>query len=151
VKTTAGSRLLADNVTDDDATVVARLTAAGGILLGKLNLTEFALGGTIHYPFGQPRNPWNTDHDTGGSSAGSGAATAAALCAVSLGEDTGGSVRSPRLVVRRRRPSPHVGLVSRAGCIRWPGRWMRRGRSGARWRTVRWCCRSSRATIRAIP
>jgi Asp-tRNA(Asn)/Glu-tRNA(Gln) amidotransferase A subunit family amidase len=71
--------------------VVARLAAAGGILLGKLNLTEFALGGTIRFPFGQPRNPWNTDHDTGGSSAGSGAAVAAGLCAVSLGEDTGGS------------------------------------------------------------
>src|SRR5262249_14653195 len=54
VRTTAGSRLLADSVPDDDATVVARVTAAGGILLGKLNLTEFALGGTIHYPFGQP-------------------------------------------------------------------------------------------------
>ena len=117
VKTTAGSRLLADNVTDDDATVVARLTAAGGILLGKLNLTEFALGGTIHYPFGQPRNPWNTDHDTGGSSAGSGAATAAALCAVSLGEDTGGSVRSPASWCGVAGHRPTWGLVSRAGCI----------------------------------
>jgi aspartyl-tRNA(Asn)/glutamyl-tRNA(Gln) amidotransferase subunit A len=117
VRTTAGSRLLADSVPDDDATVVARLTAAGGILLGKLNLTEFALGGTIHYPFGQPRNPWNTDHDTGGSSAGSGVAVAAALCGVSLGEDTGGSVRSPASwcgVVGHR---PTWGLVSRAGCI----------------------------------
>ena len=117
VKTTAGSRLLADNVTDDDATVVARLAAAGGILLGKLNLTEFALGGTIHYPFGQPRNPWNTDHDTGGSSAGSGAATAAALCAVSLGEDTGGSVRSPASWCGVAGHRPTWGLVSRAGCI----------------------------------
>ena len=117
VRTTAGSRLLADNVTDDDATVVARLTAAGGILLGKLNLTEFALGGTIHYPFGQPRNPWNTDHDTGGSSAGSGAATAAALCAVSLGEDTGGSVRSPASWCGVAGHRPTWGLVSRAGCI----------------------------------
>ena len=117
VRTTAGSRILADNVPDEDATVVARLTAAGGILLGKLNLTEFALGGTIHYPFGQPRNPWNTDHDTGGSSAGSGVAVAAGLCSVSLGEDTGGSVRSPASwcgVVGHR---PTWGLVSRHGCI----------------------------------
>jgi aspartyl-tRNA(Asn)/glutamyl-tRNA(Gln) amidotransferase subunit A len=117
VRTTAGSRILADNVPEEDATVVARLTAAGGILLGKLNLTEFALGGTIQFPFGQPRNPWNTDHDTGGSSAGSGAAVAAALCAVSLGEDTGGSVRTPASwcgVVGHR---PTWGLVSRHGCI----------------------------------
>jgi aspartyl-tRNA(Asn)/glutamyl-tRNA(Gln) amidotransferase subunit A len=117
VRTTAGSRLLADNVTDDDATVVERLTAAGGILLGKLNLTEFALGGTIRYPFGQPRNPWNPEHDTGGSSAGSGAATAAALCAVTLGEDTGGSVRSPASWCGVAGHRPTWGLVSRAGCI----------------------------------
>ena len=117
VLTTAGSRLLADNVPDDDATVVARLIAAGGILLGKLNLTEFALGGTIRYPYGQPRNPWNTEHDTGGSSAGSGAATAAALCAVSLGEDTGGSVRSPASWCGVAGHRPTWGLVSRAGCV----------------------------------
>ena len=117
VLTTAGSRLLADNVPAGDATVVARLMGAGGILLGKLNLTEFALGGTIRYPFGQPRNPWNTDHDTGGSSAGSGAATAAALCAVSLGEDTGGSVRSPASWCGVAGHRPTWGLVSRAGCI----------------------------------
>src|SRR5690349_1911772 len=117
VRTTAGSRLMADHVPDHDATVITRLTGAGGILLGKLNLTEFALGGTIEFPFGQPRNPWNTEHDTGGSSAGSGAATAAALCGVSLGEDTGGSVRSPASwcgVVGHR---PTWGLVSRHGCV----------------------------------
>ncbi|MGH7305721.1 MAG: amidase, partial [Candidatus Rokuibacteriota bacterium] len=73
----------------------ARLNAAGGILLGKLNLTEFALGGTQQFPFGQPRNPWNLEHDPGGSSSGSGIAVAAGLCGASLGEDTGGSVRSP--------------------------------------------------------
>jgi aspartyl-tRNA(Asn)/glutamyl-tRNA(Gln) amidotransferase subunit A len=117
VRTTAGSRILADNVPDADATVVARLTAAGGILLGKLNLTEFALGGTIHFPFGQPRNPWNTDHDTGGSSAGSGVAVAAALCAVSLGEDTGGSVRTPASWCGVAGHRPTWGLVSRHGCI----------------------------------
>jgi aspartyl-tRNA(Asn)/glutamyl-tRNA(Gln) amidotransferase subunit A len=117
VRTTAGSRLLADHVPDEDATVIARLTAAGGILLGKLNLTEFALGGTIEFPFGQPRNPWNTEHDTGGSSAGSGVAVAAALCAVSLGEDTGGSVRSPASWCGVAGHRPTWGLVSRHGCI----------------------------------
>ena len=117
VRTTAGSRLLADNVPDEDAAVVERLTAAGGLLLGKLNLTEFALGGTIDYPYGQPRNPWNTEHDTGGSSAGSGAAVAAALCAVSLGEDTGGSVRSPASWCGVAGHRPTWGLVPRHGCI----------------------------------
>ena len=117
VRTTAGSRILADHVPDDDATVVARLTAAGGILLGKLNLTEFALGGTIRFPFGQPRNPWNTEHDTGGSSAGSGAAVAAALCSVALGEDTGGSVRTPASWCGVAGHRPTWGLVSRHGCL----------------------------------
>jgi aspartyl-tRNA(Asn)/glutamyl-tRNA(Gln) amidotransferase subunit A len=117
VRTTAGSRILADSVPDEDATVVARLAAAGGILLGKLNLTEFALGGTIDFPYGQPRNPWNTAHDTGGSSAGSGAAVAAALCAVSLGEDTGGSVRTPASWCGVAGHRPTWGLVSRHGCI----------------------------------
>src|SRR5262245_16894240 len=117
IRTTAGSRILADNVPEEDATVIARLTAAGGILLGKLNLTEFALGGTIDLPFGQPRNPWNTEHDTGGSSAGSGAAVAAALCAVSLGEDTGGSVRSPASWCGVAGHRPTWGLVSRHGCV----------------------------------
>jgi aspartyl-tRNA(Asn)/glutamyl-tRNA(Gln) amidotransferase subunit A len=117
VRTTAGSRILADNVPAEDATVIARLTAGGGVLLGKLNLTEFALGGTIHFPFGQPRNPWNTEHDTGGSSAGSGAAVAAALCSVSLGEDTGGSVRTPASWCGAVGHRPTWGLVSRHGCI----------------------------------
>ncbi len=95
VRTTQGSRLFESFVPDHDATVIARLRAAGGILLGKLNLTEFALGGTQQFPFGQPRNPWNVEHDPGGSSSGSGIATAAGLAGVTLGEDTGGSVRSP--------------------------------------------------------
>ena len=115
VATTVGSRILEDNVPTEDATVIARLGAAGGILLGKLNLTEFALGGTRRFPFGQPRNPWNPDHDPGGSSSGSGIAVAAALCAASLGEDPGGSVRSPASwcgVVGLR---PTWGRVSRHG------------------------------------
>jgi len=114
--TTMGSRVLRDAPpASEDATVVARLRAAGGLLLGKLNLTEFALGGTREFPFGQPRNPWNPDHDPGGSSSGSGIATAAALCGFTLGEDTGGSVRSPASwcgVVGLR---PTWGRVSRRG------------------------------------
>ncbi len=115
VRTTLGSRILEHHVPVEDATVVARLNEAGGVLLGKLNLTEFALGGTQRFPFGQPRNPWNLDHDPGGSSSGSGIAVAAALCAASLGEDTGGSVRTPASwcgVVGLR---PTWGRVSRHG------------------------------------
>jgi len=115
VRTTLGSRILEHHVPVEDATVVARLNEAGGVLLGKLNLTEFALGGTQRFPFGQPRNPWNVDHDPGGSSSGSGIAVAAALCAASLGEDTGGSVRTPASwcgVVGLR---PTWGRVSRHG------------------------------------
>ena len=117
LRTTSGSRLLAENVPTSDATVVARLRTAGGILLGKLNMTEFALGGTIDFPFGQPRNPWNRLHDPGGSSSGSGIAAAAALAGFTLGEDTGGSVRSPAAYCGAVGLRPTWGLVSRAGCF----------------------------------
>lgn len=117
VRTTAGSRLLADNISPNDAPVVTRLRAAGGILLGKLNLTEFAMGGTQQFPYGQPRNPWNVEHDPGGSSSGSGIAAAAALAAVTLGEDTGGSIRSPASNCGAVGLRPTWGLVPRAGCI----------------------------------
>jgi aspartyl-tRNA(Asn)/glutamyl-tRNA(Gln) amidotransferase subunit A len=114
--TTMGSRVLAAAPpAREDATVVARLRAAGGLLLGKLNLTEFALGGTREFPFGQPRNPWNLDHDPGGSSSGSGIATAAALCGFALGEDTGGSVRSPAGWCGTVGVRPTWGRVSRHG------------------------------------
>jgi aspartyl-tRNA(Asn)/glutamyl-tRNA(Gln) amidotransferase subunit A len=115
VRTTSGSRILENHVPATDATTIARLNAAGGILLGKLNLTEFALGGTQQFPFGQPRNPWNPDHDPGGSSSGSGIAVAAALCAASLGEDTGGSVRSPASFCGVVGLRPTWGRVSRHG------------------------------------
>ncbi|MFI5373033.1 MAG: amidase [Candidatus Rokuibacteriota bacterium] len=117
VRTTSGSRLHADRVPAEDATVVARLRAAGGILLGKLNLTEFALGGTLNYPFGQPRNPWDQTRETGGSSSGSGIAAAAALAAATLGEDTGGSVRSPASWCGAVGLRPTWGLVPRSGCV----------------------------------
>ena len=113
--TTMGSRVLKGVVPSTDATVVARLRAAGAVFLGKLNLTEFALGGTRDFPFGQPRNPWNVDHDPGGSSSGSGIATATALCGFTLGEDTGGSVRSPAAWCGVVGVRPTWGRVSRAG------------------------------------
>jgi aspartyl-tRNA(Asn)/glutamyl-tRNA(Gln) amidotransferase subunit A len=117
IRTTAGSRLLADFLPQEDATVVARLKAAGAILLGKLNMSEFATGNSVVHPYGTPRNPWDLERNPGTSSSGSGAATAAFLCATSLGEDTGGSIRNPAnncgLVGLR----PTWGLVSRYGML----------------------------------
>ena len=117
LRTTGGSRLLSDFVPTADATVVARLRGAGATLLGKLNMSEFATGNSVEHPFGTPHNPWDLDRHPGTSSSGSGAATAAFLCATSLGEDTGGSIRNPAnncgLVGLR----PTWGLVSRYGML----------------------------------
>jgi aspartyl-tRNA(Asn)/glutamyl-tRNA(Gln) amidotransferase subunit A len=117
IRTTGGSRLLSDFIPSEDATVVARLRAAGAILLGKLNMSEFATGNSVYHPFGTPHNPWDLERNPGTSSSGSGAATAAFLCATSLGEDTGGSIRNPAnncgLVGLR----PTWGLVSRYGML----------------------------------
>jgi aspartyl-tRNA(Asn)/glutamyl-tRNA(Gln) amidotransferase subunit A len=93
--TTNGSRVYRDFVPQDDATIVARLSQAGTILLGKLNLSELAMGGTRNPPWGTTRNPWDVERTPGESSSGSGAALAAHLCAASVGEDTGGSGRGP--------------------------------------------------------
>ncbi len=117
IRTTGGSRILADFIPSEDATVVARLKAAGAILLGKLNMSEFATGNSVYHPYGTPHNPWDLERNPGTSSSGSGAATAACLCATSLGEDTGGSIRNPAnncgLVGLR----PTWGLVSRYGML----------------------------------
>ena len=82
VITTAGSMALADFVPHEDATVVKRLRSAGAIVLGKMNLSEFALGGTIEHPFGTPHNPWDLTRSPGGSSSGSAIAVSASLCAL---------------------------------------------------------------------
>ena len=116
IRSTAGSRLMADFIPDEDATAIANLKRAGAILLGKTNLTEFAMGG--FQSFSTPRNPWNLDMFTGASSSGSGAATAAFLCATSLGEDTGGSIRSPAAWCGLVGLRPSWGRVSRYGVIR---------------------------------
>jgi aspartyl-tRNA(Asn)/glutamyl-tRNA(Gln) amidotransferase subunit A len=117
LRTTAGSRLFADRVPAADATVVARLREGGAILLGKLNLSELAMGDTVEFPFGQPRNPWSLEHHPGSSSGGSGAATAAGLCAFSLGEDTAGSIRGPAAYCGLVGLRPTWGRLSRAGCM----------------------------------
>lgn len=96
LRTTAGSRILADWVPTFDATVHARLQAAGAVLLGKTNTSEFAAGPTnANVWYGQAFNPWRLDRVPGGSSGGAGAAVAAGLGPVGLGSDTGGSIRIP--------------------------------------------------------
>lgn len=94
LRTTAGSKLL-DYVATEDSEVVARLRQAGVVILGKLNMSEFALGGNITHPYGVPHNPWDETRQAGQSSSGSGVAMAASLCAATLGGDTAGSIRGP--------------------------------------------------------
>lgn len=115
IVTTNGSTIMAENVPDADATVMARLRAAGTVLLGKLNMSEYASGDAFRHPYGRPRNPWDTGRNPGTSSSGSGAATAAFLCATSLGEDTGGSIRGPAAFCGLVGIRPTFGRVSRHG------------------------------------
>ena len=117
IRTTAGSTILWDFVPDEDATVVANLKKAGAILLGKLNLSEFALGDSFYHPAGTPHNPWDLERIPGHSSSGSGVATAAFLCATSLGEDTGGSTRIPAAWSGLVGLRPTWGRVSRNGVL----------------------------------
>ena len=116
VRTTMGSKFFADYVPDTDATVVKKLKAAGAIIISKVNLHEFAFGGTTqNITFGSCRNPWNTDHIPGGSSGGSGAAVAAEMCVGSLGTDTAGSVRNPSALNGIVGIRPTMGRVSNGG------------------------------------
>ena len=95
ILTTNGSKVYQDFIPTQDSTVVSRIKQAGGVLLGKLNLSELAMGGTEQPPWGIPGNPWDLERTPGESSSGSGVALAAHLCAASMGEDTGGSGRGP--------------------------------------------------------
>jgi aspartyl-tRNA(Asn)/glutamyl-tRNA(Gln) amidotransferase subunit A len=122
IRTTGASALFKDRVPDEDAFVVSRLKAAGAIVLGKLNLHEFALGGTnaVTY-FGPVHNPWAMDHHPGGSSGGNAAAVAADLCLATLGTDTGGSIRIPASYCGVVGLKPTAGRVSNRGVI--PNSW----------------------------
>ena len=118
VRTTAASRVLEHYIPSEDAEVVRRLRLAGAVLLGKLNLHEFAYGGSgIIGHYGPARNPWNTAHITGGSSSGSAAAVAAGLCYGAIGTDTAGSIRLPSAYCGITGLNPSYGLVSRRGII----------------------------------
>jgi aspartyl-tRNA(Asn)/glutamyl-tRNA(Gln) amidotransferase subunit A len=116
--TTAHSKILEGNIVTSDATVTQKLRAAGGVFMGKLSTHEFAIGGpSFDLPWPPARNPWNRDHFTGGSSSGSGVATAAGFLPAAIGTDTGGSVRNPASMCGVVGMKPTYGLVSRRGVI----------------------------------
>ena len=117
ILTTGGSNILKDFMPDEDATVISNLNDAGAVLLGKLNMSEFAMGDAFEHPYGRPHNPWDLSRNAGTSSSGSGAATAAFLCATSLGEDTGGSIRGPASFCGLVGIRPSWGRVSRHGVL----------------------------------
>lgn len=113
-----GSRIRADFIPDTTATVLTKLDNAGALDIARLNMVEFALGPTGHNEItGTPRNPWNTDHITGGSSSGPAAAVAARMIYGSLGSDTGGSIRIPASCCGLVGIKPTYGRVSRHGAL----------------------------------
>jgi amidase len=114
-RTTYGSPLFADHVPTEDAEVVARLRAAGALILGKTNTPEFAAGGNTFNPvFGRTRNPWNPERSAGGSTGGGAAGLAAGIFGLAQGTDLGGSLRIPASFCGVHGLRPSVGLVPTA-------------------------------------
>jgi aspartyl-tRNA(Asn)/glutamyl-tRNA(Gln) amidotransferase subunit A len=118
VRTTAGSKQYADRIPEEDAEVVRRLKQAGAVLVGKLNMHEFAFGMSgVVSAFGPTANPWNTDRISGGSSSGAGAAVAAGMCLMAMGSDTSGSIRCPSALCGIVGHRPSAGLLSTKGVV----------------------------------
>ena len=118
VRTTAGSAVFKERVPTADAEITRRLKAAGAVLLGKLNMHEFAYGGSsVISAFGPVRNPWDAEYSPGGSSGGSAAAVAAGMCFGAIGSDTGGSIREPAGYCGIMGLKPTYGRVSTRGVI----------------------------------
>ncbi len=118
IRTTAGSRQYADRIPQEDAEVVRRLKQAGAVIVGKLNMHEFAFGMSgVVSAFGPTANPWKTDRISGGSSSGAGAAVASGMCVVAMGSDTSGSIRCPSALCGIVGHRPSAGLLSTKGVV----------------------------------
>ena len=119
VRNTSGSRIFDNFIPDFDCTLAARLREAGTVLLGKLNLDQFASGitGENNPDYGPMHNPWNPELIAGGSSGGSGSAVASGECTVAMGSDTGGSIRSPAAMCGLSGFKPTYGCLSRHGMV----------------------------------